>query len=71
MKIITPRTVTALLSQALTQLDAIEPPALREPVRDILRAGIELCVTSGSLLGTPIVNTIRIAEVLADTGKTP
>ncbi|MFD8496323.1 hypothetical protein [Amycolatopsis sp. NPDC059657] len=60
-----PRAVSVLLSGALTNLGVIQPPDLRGPVGDILRAGIEMCVTSRpSLLGLPIENTIRLAHAV-------
>lgn len=64
-----PRSASVLLSGALAHLDVIQPPALREPVRDILRAGIELCVGSRSLLGKPIQHTLRLAQAVMDTAN--
>ena len=64
-----PRSASALLSGALAHLDVIQPPALRGPVRDILRAGIEMCVTSRSLLGKPIQHTIHLAQAVMDTAN--
>jgi hypothetical protein len=62
-----PRSASVLLSGALAHLDVIQPPALRGPVRDILRAGIELCVGSRSLLGKPIQYTLDLAQAVMDT----
>lgn len=59
-----PHSASVLLSGALAHLDVIQPPDLRGPVRDILRAGIELCVTSRSLLGTPIQYTLDLAQAV-------
>jgi hypothetical protein len=59
-----PRSASVLLSGALAHLDVIQPPALRSPVRDILRAGIELCVGSRSLLGKPIQYTLDLAQAV-------
>lgn len=64
-----PRSASVLLSGALVHLDVIQPPALRGPVRDILRAGIEICVTSRSLLGTPIQHTIDLAQAVMDAAS--
>lgn len=62
----TPRAASALLSGALSRLDVIQPEDLRGPVRDILRAGIELCVSSRSLIGKPIQYTIDLAQAIID-----
>ncbi|MEV6897465.1 hypothetical protein [Amycolatopsis sp. NPDC051372] len=59
-----PRSASVLLSGALAHLDVIQPPDLRGPVRDILRAGIELCVTSRSLLGKPILPALNLAQAV-------
>jgi hypothetical protein len=61
-----PRSASALLSNALGHLDVIQPAALRGPVRNILRAGIEICMTSRSLLGLPIQHTIDLAQAVMD-----
>lgn len=61
-----PRSASSLLSGALAHLDVIQPPALREPVRDILRAGIEICVSSRSLLGKPVQHTLNLAQAVMD-----
>jgi hypothetical protein len=59
-----PRSASVLLSGALAHLDVIQPPDLRGPVRDILRAGIEMCVTSRSLLGKPILPALDLAQAV-------
>ncbi|WP_432845990.1 hypothetical protein ACQPXB_35955 [Amycolatopsis sp. CA-161197] len=59
-----PRSASVLLSGALAHLDVIQPPDLRGPVRDILRAGIEVCVTSRSLLGKPIRPALDLAQAV-------
>jgi hypothetical protein len=64
-----PRSASALLSGALAHLDVIQPPELRGPVRDILRAGIEMCVTSRSLLGKPIQHTIELAQAVMNAAE--
>lgn len=64
-----PRSASVLLSGALAHLDVIEPLGLRGPVRDILRAGIEMCVTSRSLLGKPIQHTINLAQAVMDAAS--
>jgi hypothetical protein len=61
-----PRSASSLMSAALAHLDVIEPATLRGPVRDILRAGIEVCVTSRSLLGKPVQFTIDLAQAVVD-----
>lgn len=65
----TPRSATLLLADALDQLGLIEPSALRDPVRQMLRAGIEQCAVSRSLLGKPLVNVLRLAQALVDEGR--
>lgn len=60
----TPRSASMLLSGALAHLDVIQPPDLRGPVRDILRAGIEVCVSSRSLLGKPIRPALDLAQAV-------
>lgn len=60
----TPRSASMLLSGALAHLDVIQPPDLRGPVRDILRAGIEICVGSRSLLGKPILPALDLAQAV-------
>ena len=62
-----PRSASVLLSGALAHLDVIQPPELRGPVRDILRAGIELCVSSRSLIGKPIQHTLDLAQAVMNT----
>jgi len=62
----TPRAASSLLSSALARLDVVQPEGLRDPVRDILRAGIEVCVSSRSLLGKPIQYTIDLARAIID-----
>jgi hypothetical protein len=64
-----PRSASLLLSGALAHLDVIQPAELRGPVRDILRAGIELCVGSRSLLGKPIQHTIELAQAVMNAAE--
>lgn len=63
-----PRAVAALLTAALDHLDVIQPPTLRAPLSDLLRAAIERCMRlradGRSLLGRPIVYEIKLAEAL-------
>lgn len=61
-----PSSASMLMSGALARLDVIQPEALREPIRNILRAGIELCARSRSLLGLPIQFTIDLAQAIMD-----
>lgn len=64
-----PRSASSLLSGALAHLDVIQPPALQEPVRDILRAGIEICVSSRSLIGKPVQHTLNLAQAVMDAAE--
>lgn len=61
-----PRSAAVLLSRALVHLHVVQPPQLREPVADILRAGVELCTVSRSLLGLPIHYTLDLAQAVID-----
>lgn len=54
-----PRSAAVLLSNALGHLDLIEPAAAREPVRGMLRAAIEECTVSSSLLGKRLNYVLR------------
>jgi hypothetical protein len=60
----TPRAAAALLSEALGHLDVVEPPAAREPIRQMFRAEIERCTLSRSLLGQPVTYVLQLAEAL-------
>lgn len=64
-----PRSASALMTDALVHLDTVQPPSLQEPVRNILRAGIELCSISRSLLGLPIQYTLDLAQAIVDTAQ--
>lgn len=66
---LSPRAASAVLTNALGYLDLVQPPGAREPIRQILRAAIEACVLSHSLLGTPVVNAIGIAQALVEAGR--
>ncbi|MFG2001623.1 hypothetical protein ACGFNU_20975 [Spirillospora sp. NPDC048911] len=57
-----------LLTDALDHLALVEPRALREPVRMMLRAGIEQCAISSSLLGKPVGHVLMLAQALVDEG---
>ena len=65
----TPRSASALLSDALGHLNLIEPPAAREPVRGMLRAAIEECTISNSLLGKRINYVLELAEALVAASR--
>lgn len=65
----TPRSAVLVLTDALGHLDLVQPESLREPARHMLRAGIELCATTRSLLGKPIMHTLAFAEALIDAAK--
>lgn len=65
----TPRRAALVLTDALGHLNLIEPSAVREPVRQMLRAGIELCATTRSLAGKPVMHTLALAEALIEAGK--
>jgi hypothetical protein len=62
------RAAAVLFARALGNVDQIQPPALRGPVRDMLAAGIERCAISASLLGQPVNHLIALAEALSDGG---
>lgn len=69
-----PRQVAVLLSNALAHVDRVQPATVRAPVADILRAGIELCVISPSLIGKDVNHVIALAEAIlasADAGQAP
>ncbi len=61
-----PRSAAVLLTRALDLLDLVEPPAAREPIRQMFRATIELCAVSGSLLGHPVRYVLELAQALVD-----
>lgn len=63
----TPRSAALLLSDALTHLDRIQPPAAREPIRGMFRAEIERCAMSNSLLGRPVNYVLELAQAIVDT----
>lgn len=65
----TPRSAAVLLSDALGHLDVVEPPSAREPIRNILRSGIEMCAVSRSLLGKPITHTLSLAHSIVDAAR--
>jgi hypothetical protein len=67
----TPRSAAALLSNALGCLDILEPAAAREPVRQMFRAGIELCTISRSLFGKPVQHVLDLAQSLVDASRSP
>lgn len=62
----TPRSAAVLLTRALDRLDRIEPAAVRAPIGEMLRAGIEMCVVSRSLLDKPVNNLLDLAQALID-----
>ncbi|GAA4226136.1 hypothetical protein GCM10022254_10160 [Actinomadura meridiana] len=64
-----PRSASVLLSDALRYLDLIEPPAAREPIRGMLRAAIEECAISNSLLGKRINYVLELAEALVAASR--
>lgn len=65
----TPRSAAALLSEALGHLDIVEPPAAREPIRSMFRAGTERCAISTSLLGLPMVYELDLAQAIVDAAR--
>ncbi|GAA3223126.1 hypothetical protein [Actinocorallia longicatena] len=65
----TPRSAALLFADALECLDLLEPALAREPIRHMLRAGIEQCASSHSLLGKPVNYLLQLAEVLVDEGR--
>lgn len=66
---LSPRAASVKLSKALTQLDVVHPHSLREPLANILRAGIEICTISGSLLGGAINHALAVAEALRQAAE--
>jgi hypothetical protein len=64
-----PRSASALLSEALAHLDVVQPATAREPIRDMFRAGIEMCVVSRSLLGKPVMATLGLAQAIVDAAR--
>lgn len=59
----TPRRAVALLTLALRHVDAVvQPPEIRDPVTDILRAAVESCATKVSLLGLSIEHALSLAQ---------
>lgn len=67
----TPREAALVLATALANLDTLEPAAVREPVRDILMAGMEMCWRSRSLLGKPVNHTLALARVIVGVSAKP
>lgn len=65
----TPRSAAVLLSAALGHLDLVEPPAAREPIRSMFRAGIERCALSASLVGLPMVYALELAQAIVDAAR--
>ena len=65
----TPRSAALVFTDALGHLDLVQPESLREPVRNMLRAGIEQCAVVRSLLGKPIMHTLDLAEALNDAAE--
>lgn len=66
MSVPSPRAASAILTDALGHLDQVQPPGVREPIRLILRAAIETCVVSPSLIGLPVMGAIELARALVD-----
>lgn len=63
----TPSRVVALLTEALRHCDrVVEPPDIRDPVADLLRATVEQCVrlpdTRTALFGRSLVYPLGIAQ---------
>lgn len=66
----TPRSAVVLLSDALGNLDLVEPPTAREPIRSMFRAAIEECVGCRSLLGKRVNFVLQLAEALTQAAAT-
>lgn len=68
-----PAAVRALLVAALHRIDVVRPPMLQAPLRDMLRAKIELCdrtiTARGSLLGRPVAYELRFAKAILDVAQ--
>jgi hypothetical protein len=67
----TPRSAAMLLTDALAHIDRIQPASAREPVRQMLRAGIETCASSRSLAGKPVQQTLALAQALTSDDPGP
>lgn len=65
----TPRSAAVLMTRALSRLDRVEPPEIRNPIAAML--GIEQCVVSRSLLGKPVVNLLDLAQAIVETQADP
>lgn len=61
-----PRAASVLCARALAHVDLVQPSTLREPLRLLLTAAIELCTTRRSLIGDPVTYTLEIARGLLD-----
>lgn len=67
----TPRSAALLLSDAIEHLDRVEPSEAREPIRGMLRAAIERCALSKSLLGQPVNYVLELAQAIVATDISP
>lgn len=54
----------ALLEAAQANLDRVEPPELRDPLRYHFAAMLELCRAHRSLLGLPVNHAIQMAQAI-------
>jgi hypothetical protein len=63
----TPRSAALLFSEAIEHIDRLDPPAVREPIRNMFRAEIERCAISTSLLGKPVNYALDLAEAIVES----
>jgi hypothetical protein len=61
-----PRATGLLLAHALSQVDRIQPSAIRAPIKAMLLAGVEECVISTTLLGHQLNYLIELAKALIE-----
>lgn len=64
-----PRSAVVLLVRALDCVNLIEPATAREPIRSLLRATVELCTVSSSLIGQPVTLPLQLAQALVDAAE--
>ena len=63
---LSPRAAVVLFTRALRCVEQIQPPTLREPVADMLAAGIEECSVVSSLLGRRVNHLLMLAQALIE-----
>lgn len=63
----TPRSAAVLLTRAVSRLDVVQPATAREPIQNMLAAGIEECVGARNLLGKRLRYLLELAQAIVDT----